>query len=89
MSIIEKEVKGSVVLVTRLVDVVFVDDEKMKKDVVSAKEKEIVLVKDDDDYAKGTIKQACKRKRVRKRRKDKRGRLLHPGLGEPHLIVHL
>ena len=43
---------------------------------------------DDDDDVEDAVKQAHKRKRVRKRKFYKRRRRLHPGLGEPYTTVH-
>ena len=66
---IEEKVTGHDVLVVRVHDEkVFDDHEMTKKSIVVEKEKEFVPVNDDNGEPEGTVKQARKRKRVRKRK---------------------
>ena len=63
----------------------FDDDEKMKKNVVIEKEKESVRVNDEGEKAEDTVKQARKRKRIRKRKIYKNKNMALPWLGRaPH-----
>ena len=72
-SLIEGKVEGYDVLVASVYDEENFDDEaKMKKYVCVKKEKEFVLVNNDDDDVEDADKQTPTRKRVRKRKIQKK-----------------
>lgn len=67
---------------------IFDDDEMRKENVVVEKEKRFVHVNNDDDEAEGTIKQAHKMKRIRKRKSYEKKKMTPPWLGESYTTVH-